>query len=33
VLTITELQRAGGRRVPVASFLAGQPIQVGERLG
>ena len=31
-LKITELQRAGGKRVPVASFLAGYAIQPGERL-
>ncbi|HZN27233.1 MAG TPA: methionyl-tRNA formyltransferase [Burkholderiales bacterium] len=32
-LRITELQRAGGRRVPAAAFLAGCRISPGERLG
>lgn len=31
VLRITELQRAGGKRLPVAEFLRGFPLQVGER--
>jgi methionyl-tRNA formyltransferase len=32
-LRITELQRAGGRRVPAGAFLAGCRIRLGERLG
>ena len=32
-LRITELQRAGGRRVPAAAFLGGCRIRPGERLG
>jgi methionyl-tRNA formyltransferase len=32
-LKITELQRAGGKRLPAAAFLAGCPIQAGERFG
>jgi len=31
-LEITELQRAGGRRLPAGEFLRGYPIGVGERL-
>jgi len=31
-LEITELQRAGGRRLPAAEFLRGCPLAVGERL-
>ena len=30
-LTITELQRSGGKRLPVAEFLRGFPLDVGER--
>jgi methionyl-tRNA formyltransferase len=32
-LKITELQRAGGRRVSAAAFLAGCPVTPGERFG
>ncbi len=32
-LRVTELQRAGGARMPAADFLRGCPIQQGERLG
>jgi methionyl-tRNA formyltransferase len=32
-LRITTLQRAGGKRLPAAAFLAGTPIARGERLG
>lgn len=32
-LAITELQRAGGRRLPVAEFLRGQPLSAGTLLG
>lgn len=32
-LRLTELQRAGGKRLPVADFLRGQNWQAGERLG
>jgi methionyl-tRNA formyltransferase len=32
-LRVTDLQRAGGRRVPAAAFLAGCRISPGERLG
>ena len=32
-LRITELQRAGGRRLPVAAFLAGCRVEPGERFG
>ncbi len=31
-LTVLELQKAGGRRLSTAAFLAGQPIAPGERL-
>ena len=31
-LEITELQRAGGRRLPAGEFLRGHPIAVGDRL-
>jgi methionyl-tRNA formyltransferase len=31
VLRITELQRAGGKRLPVSEFLRGFPMQAGER--
>jgi methionyl-tRNA formyltransferase len=31
-LRLTELQRAGGKRVPVSAFVAGYPIRPGERL-
>jgi methionyl-tRNA formyltransferase len=33
VLTITELQRPGGKRLGVADFLRGNPVQVGQVLG
>lgn len=33
VLTLTELQRAGGKRLSVAEFLRGCPITTGVRLG
>jgi methionyl-tRNA formyltransferase len=32
-LTLLELQRAGGKRLPVSAFQAGNPITAGERLG
>jgi len=32
-LMITELQRAGGRRMSAAAFLAGHPVDVGARFG
>lgn len=32
-LELTELQRAGGRRLPAAEFLRGFPVAPGERLG
>jgi len=32
-LRLTELQRAGGKRLPAASFLQARPLQVGEQLG
>jgi methionyl-tRNA formyltransferase len=32
-LVLLELQRAGGKRLPVREFLAGAPISAGERLG
>jgi methionyl-tRNA formyltransferase len=32
-LAITELQRAGGRRLSAAAFLAGHPLIAGSRLG
>ena len=32
-LILTELQRAGGKRLPVAAFLQGFPMQPGVRLG
>jgi methionyl-tRNA formyltransferase len=32
-LRLTELQRAGGKRVCAAAFLAGCPVESGERLG
>lgn len=32
-LCLTELQRAGGRRLPVQAFLQGQPMTVGALLG
>jgi methionyl-tRNA formyltransferase len=31
VLQLTELQRAGGKRLPAADFLRGFPLQVGQR--
>jgi len=30
-LAISELQKAGGKRLPVQQFLAGNPLQVGDR--
>jgi methionyl-tRNA formyltransferase len=33
VLRLTELQRAGGKRLPVAEFLRGFPLVPGQRLG
>ena len=30
-LAITEMQKAGGKRLPVQQFLAGHPLQVGDR--
>lgn len=33
VLRLTELQRAGGKRLPVADFLRGFPLQPGQTLG
>lgn len=33
VLRLTELQRAGGKRLPVADFLRGFPLQAGQTLG
>lgn len=32
-LKVLELQRAGGKRLPVSAFLAGTPLQVGQQLG
>jgi methionyl-tRNA formyltransferase len=32
-LAVRELQRAGGRRLPVAAFVAGHPLAPGARLG
>ena len=32
-LMITELQRAGGRRMSAAAFLAGHPVDIGARFG
>jgi methionyl-tRNA formyltransferase len=32
VLVLTTLQRAGGKRLPVADFLRGFPLAVGDRL-
>ena len=32
-LELTELQRAGGKRLAAAAFLAGHPMPPGERLG
>ena len=32
-LRLTELQRAGGKRVPASAFIAGHPIRPGERFG
>ncbi|WP_415033015.1 methionyl-tRNA formyltransferase [Azonexus sp.] len=32
-LALTEVQKAGGKRLPVREFLAGNPLQVGDRLG
>jgi methionyl-tRNA formyltransferase len=31
-LRLTELQKAGGKRLPAAQFLAGMPVPVGSRL-
>jgi methionyl-tRNA formyltransferase len=33
VVTITELQRPGGKRLGVADFLRGNTLQVGQVLG
>jgi methionyl-tRNA formyltransferase len=33
VLCLTELQRAGGKRLPVAQFLSGAELRPGLRLG
>ncbi len=33
IAVITELQRPGGKRLPVAEFLRGHPVQVGEVMG
>lgn len=33
VLRLTELQRPGGKRLPVAAFLRGVPMAAGQRLG
>ncbi|TFZ02018.1 methionyl-tRNA formyltransferase [Ramlibacter humi] len=33
VLRLVELQRAGGRRLPVADFLRGLPVAAGQRFG
>jgi methionyl-tRNA formyltransferase len=30
-LAITELQKAGGKRLPVQQFLAGNPLKAGDR--
>ena len=30
-LAITKMQKAGGKRLPVQQFLAGHPLQVGDR--
>jgi len=30
-LLLTEIQKAGGKRLPAASFLAGNPVQPGEK--
>ena len=30
-LAVSELQKAGGKRLPVSQFLAGHPLQVGDR--
>ncbi len=32
-LRVTELQKAGGKRLPAAQFLAGHPLSAGERFG
>jgi methionyl-tRNA formyltransferase len=32
-LLLTELQRAGSKRLPAREFLRGHPVAVGERLG
>ena len=32
-LNVTRLQRAGGKRMPAAAFLAGRPLAIGTRLG
>ncbi|MBU6438113.1 MAG: methionyl-tRNA formyltransferase, partial [Betaproteobacteria bacterium] len=31
-IDVTELQRAGGKRLPAAAFLAGMPLAVGSSL-
>jgi methionyl-tRNA formyltransferase len=33
IVILTELQRPGGKRLPVAEFLRGNPLQVGQGLG
>jgi methionyl-tRNA formyltransferase len=30
-LAVSELQKAGGKRLPVQQFLAGHPLKVGDR--
>ena len=32
-LALSELQKAGGKRLPAREFLAGHPLQPGDRLG
>ena len=32
-LCVTELQRAGGRRLPATEFLRGFPLSAGQRFG
>ena len=32
-LAVSELQRAGGKRLPVQQYLAGHPLKVGDRFG
>jgi len=33
IVVLTELQRAGGKRLPVADFLRGCALRVGQQLG